>query len=276
MIIGVLVALLWWDDHLQQAGFPIVGLPAGVVVLVLVVVGQLEAVRLFRDAGLPALAGPAVALSAGLATMPVWAQWLPRELAGDPWLFLMALAAALAGLFLAQMATHRVQAAMGRLGGSTLGLAYLGVLGAGILALRVGFGVPGLVLVLAATKGTDIGAYFVGTLAGRHKIIPWLSPGKSWEGLAGGLAGAAIAAIVTAAAFDAAGRPIIDWWQAGLLGLGLALVGQFGDLCESLIKRDAGRKDSGNLIPEFGGVLDLLDSMFLAAPMAYVVLRLLA
>ena len=127
-------------------------------------------------------------------------------------------------------------------------------------------------LFLAAVKCTDIGAYFVGSAVGRHKLIVWLSPGKSWEGLIGGLAFAAGVSILVAWAWkiDAA------VWEAAVFGVAVALAGQFGDLCESLLKRSARVKDSGAALPEFGGVLDLLDSPLLAAPVGYVLLAAMA
>ena len=109
-----------------------------------------------------------------------------------------------------------------------------------------------------------------GHAIGRHKLIPWLSPGKTVEGFFGGLIFSGIVgAAITYFCHTFA-------WQQGLVaGVLLGAVGQVGDLLESLLKRDAGVKDSGH-VPGFGGVLDLLDSPLLAAPVAYWILKLVS
>jgi phosphatidate cytidylyltransferase len=146
-----------------------------------------------------------------------------------------------------------------------------------LMQLRMTGSVAFLVYVIAMVKFTDIGAYFTGSFLGKHKMILWLSPGKTWEGLAGGLltaAGVGVAGYYLASAYDFdlfVNSPV----TAAFMGLTLGIVGQFGDLCESLFKRAAGVKDSGALIPQFGGVLDLLDSPLIAAPVAYLWLILL-
>ena len=145
---------------------------------------------------------------------------------------------------------------------------YLSIGAAMILMINQGYGVPIFVLFLVAVKGTDIGAYFTGSFIGKHKLIPWLSPGKTWEGLIGGLAFAAGASILVVHLMGI----WLAFWQAAVFGVVVGLAGQFGDLCESLLKRSANLKDSGAAVPEFGGVLDILDSPLLAAPVAYALL----
>ncbi|MEL7238219.1 MAG: phosphatidate cytidylyltransferase, partial [Planctomycetota bacterium] len=109
-----------------------------------------------------------------------------------------------------------------------------------------------------------------GKSLGKHKLIPFLSPGKTWEGLAGG--------VVTAALVGAACAPGLDlltWWKGAIFGAVIGVVGQAGDLLESLMKRDADVKDSSQLLPGFGGVLDVIDSPLVAAPVAYLLFGLL-
>ena len=113
-----------------------------------------------------------------------------------------------------------------------------------------------------------MGAYGVGRWLGKHKLIVWLSPGKTWEGFVGGLAAAAFIGMLLSHF-----SPEFAWWEGLLAGVVLGAAGQMGDLLESLLKRDAGVKDSG-LVPGFGGVLDMLDSAVLAAPLAYWMLKL--
>ena len=125
---------------------------------------------------------------------------------------------------------------------------------------------------LAAVKFADVGAYFTGSAIGRHKLIRWLSPHKSWQGLIGGLAAAAGVSLLIVAALKIDG---IHLWQAAVFGVVVGLAGLFGDLCESLLKRSANMKDSGSAVPGFGGVLDILDSPLLAAPIAYLLLAMM-
>jgi phosphatidate cytidylyltransferase len=122
-------------------------------------------------------------------------------------------------------------------------------------------------------KMSDVGAYTVGRLAGRHKLAPVLSPGKTIEGALGGLLfaclGSWIALRWVLPAMTGAVAVYSNWgWL--VYGLLVGLAGILGDLAESLIKRDVGRKDSSDWLPGFGGVLDMLDSVLLAAPVAYL------
>src|SRR5690606_1999050 len=116
-----------------------------------------------------------------------------------------------------------------------------------------------------------IGAYFGGRRFGKHKLIYWLSPGKTWEGF--------ICGVLTAGVVGAACAPFIvynfPWWKGVIFGILIGGIGQLGDLLESLMKRDADVKDSGSLIPGFGGVLDVIDSPLLAAPFAYLLFSLI-
>lgn len=113
-----------------------------------------------------------------------------------------------------------------------------------------------------------MGAYGFGRWLGKHKLIAWLSPGKTWEGFVGGLAAAAFIGMLLSHF-----SPRFVWWEGLIAGAILGAAGQMGDLLESLLKRDAGVKDSG-LVPGFGGVLDMLDSALFAAPLAYWMLKL--
>src|SRR5262249_23507982 len=119
----------------------------------------------------------------------------------------------------------------------------------------------------------DIGAYFTGKAIGRHKLIPWLSPGKTWEGLFGGIAAAALVAAGAAALYrhclGTNGIGLMPCGYAAFVGALFAIAGQAGDLLESVLKRDAGVKDSGQALPGMGGVLDVLDSILLTAPLAF-------
>jgi phosphatidate cytidylyltransferase len=180
-------------------------------------------------------------------------------------------------VFAEQMIRRQTTDALKRLGATFLTIAYLGLGGALVLAIRMQYNVPVLVLFLVAVKFTDIGAYFTGSAIGRHKLIPWLSPGKSWEGLAGGLIVGAGASTLAAWALEVSlSRWPLPLWTAAVFGAAVGLAGQFADLCESLLKRSTGVKDSGAVLPEYGGILDILDSPLLSAPVAYLLLMCLA
>jgi len=138
------------------------------------------------------------------------------------------------------------------------------------------WGLVAVVSMIAVVKVSDIGAYGIGKLFGRTKFAPLLSPGKTWEGLAGGLAAAAIMALLLLGPAVqimgcSPGRTGLLWALGAVTyGFMLASAGVLGDLTVSLFKRDAGVKDSSHWIPGFGGVLDILDSLLVAAPVAYV------
>jgi phosphatidate cytidylyltransferase len=110
-------------------------------------------------------------------------------------------------------------------------------------------------------------AYFVGSPFGRHKLIPSVSPAKSWEGLAAGLAGAIAGAITAGSVLG--NLPI---WQMAFTGAAGGIAAIFGDLFESALKRDAGVKDSGSILPGHGGILDRFDSLIAVAPVTWLML----
>lgn len=116
----------------------------------------------------------------------------------------------------------------------------------------------------------DSGAYIFGSLFGKHRILERISPKKSWEGLAGGVLVGMLVAYMISASFTVFN--LIEW-----IGIAVAIVvaGTIGDLAESMLKRNAGVKDSGTLLPGHGGVLDRFDAVFLAAPVVYMMIKLL-
>lgn len=123
-----------------------------------------------------------------------------------------------------------------------------------------------LLAFLAVIWMNDIAAYFVGTAAGAHKLAPRISPGKSWEGTGAGLAAGTLVGILLAPWLG------VTWAVAALWAAAVAAVSQAGDLFESALKRRAGVKDSGGLLPGHGGVLDRFDGVLVAAPLGYVLL----
>jgi phosphatidate cytidylyltransferase len=177
------------------------------------------------------------------------------------------------GVSLVFYSRHRTfQGIVASAGGTLLTFVYLGLMFGAVLALRREHTIWTLLWVLMVIKSSDIGAYFTGKSIGRHKLIPWLSPGKTWEGLLGGMVFAALAGAVglwLLHNYDA-GAASLPKPRAGVsAGAVFAGPGLGGDLVMSLFKRDAGIKDSSTLLPGFGGVLDVLDSPLLVTPAAY-------
>jgi CDP-diglyceride synthetase len=134
-----------------------------------------------------------------------------------------------------------------------------------------------LYFLLAASRLGDVGAYLMGRAVGRHKLIPHLSPGKTIEGAVFGLAfsAAAGAGIVYWAHTSGALLPLFpEWWYGAIMGGFMGVAAQSGDLVKSALKRAAGVKDSGQLVPAFGGVLDLIDNFMLTGPLLVIGLAL--
>ncbi len=126
-----------------------------------------------------------------------------------------------------------------------------------------------LVYLLAVTKTTDIGAYFFGKMLGSKKMAPYISPSKTWEGSIGGI----ICALAASLAFYYSQVPVgLTLYQSIYLGVLISLLAQFGDLAESILKRDLGVKDSSGL-PGMGGFLDILDSLVFTVPLVYLFLK---
>ena len=155
----------------------------------------------------------------------------------------------------------------GRRWWSSLGFIYAAMLLGSMIILRASTlnGVSGLVWIFAIVWASDIAAYFTGRAIGGPKLLPSISPNKTWSGFVGGTLGGILAAAITATML---GLPI-HWQMIALAGL-LSIVSAIGDLLESAFKRYFGVKDSGRIIPGHGGVLDRLDGFMLAAIAAVV------
>lgn len=162
---------------------------------------------------------------------------------------------------------------------SVLGVAYVGLLPAHFVMLHGLPDGPGLVtLMLVAVILSDTGAYFAGKSLGRHKLAPRVSPNKTREGAAGGVAAALAGMAVLYLLHTHAGMrffPVRSLSAYLAVGAALAVIGQMGDLVESMLKRDAGVKDAGGLFPGHGGVLDRCDGFLFAGPALYYVVTAL-
>ena len=178
-------------------------------------------------------------------------------------------------LAFAQLGTLKTDQSVARLSHTLFGLLYIGGCLAFTTRLLLAGGEPDgrlfILYVIVVVKSTDIGAFTVGSLIGKHKFIPSISPAKSWEGVIGGL----VVCTAVGYAFYAINAGTLGPFKVSLthtliLSLLLGMVGIASDLIESMIKRDLAIKDSGTMIKGMGGILDVLDSLLPAMPIAWI------
>ncbi|MFZ2873053.1 MAG: phosphatidate cytidylyltransferase [Phycisphaerales bacterium] len=279
VLIAALLGVLALDEWLTGLETPsllagVLGttLPAGVLVLPVMLLAAALAAReltsFVREKG-----APVSGIVMGVAPVCGLLAWAAGLATGGTLGLVVLPGAGVVVLVLAMLVQARKQDSGGALaatGGAMLSFAYLGLAFGFLLAIRAEHSAWVLLWVLLVTKSCDIGAYFTGKSIGRRKLIPWLSPGKTWEGLGGGMVLSAAAGAGGLAMLGAwAGVEAPPLWMGAACGAVLGLVGQAGDLAESMMKRDAGIKDSGSILPGFGGMLDVLDSPIFVAPVAY-------
>lgn len=239
-----------------------------------------ELVTFARQRGFAPLGKVAQIFAAGLVIGPYLAHNLGTAgtLRGEGWGMLW-LALGLGLGFLLQAVRRGTENVMANLACTLFIIFYAGGLAGFLTKLRMEIGgFTGITLVLVTllvVKFTDVGAFFIGSAFGRHKMIPWLSPKKTWEGLAGGFATALVMAAIAGYLLERNGVAFgpSAWLpfaaRVVLFGALMAGFSVAGDLCASLLKRDAALKDSGDTLPGLGGILDVLDSPLLAAPVAW-------
>ena len=234
------------------------------LVVFLAVPAHLELSKLAAAKNVKIFLPVSIAASILFATWRFWQQLIEFP----PGIGLLVLSSfGLFALLLYQYARYGASGILANCGVNCFSIWYLGLLSNFCVAIRIEFGTWSFLMFVLVIKFADIGAYTFGTLFGKHKFSPKISPGKTWEGMGGALAAAVIVAIGFATICD-----IMAWWSAIGFGLCFAFIGQMGDLTESMIKRDAEQKDSAHKVPGFGGVLDIIDSLLIAAPFAYLFL----
>jgi phosphatidate cytidylyltransferase len=235
--------------------------PLGFGVLVLVVAGLAltEYVNLTLAAAPRRLRASVVAVGVGLAA----ALYLRPELA-----LVWVLAAVVAASTAVLLEPGDLTAAGARLGLAGFGVVYLGALPASLALLHrdAAHGAVWVCAAIAVTFGNDTGAYFAGRALGRHKLYPAISPAKTVEGAVGGLA----AGLGILLAGHATLAPMMTISDCLLIAVPAAVLGPVGDLVESMIKRSAGAKDSGKLLPGHGGMLDRIDALLFVSAWVYV------
>ncbi|HVC95046.1 MAG TPA: phosphatidate cytidylyltransferase [Pirellulales bacterium] len=280
VFIAALAALAWLDQHASHPGtylFPLalaLSVAASGELLGLFAAREIRPVAWIVNGGnlliVASNLGPLLFLgSGGRSSDPLGTFGWPAA----------ALALALLAAFASEMGRYTGPGRVTEtLAAAMLAFAYVGLLLTFVVQLRLvdggRVGVAALLSLVIVVKMCDTGAYTVGRLIGRHKMAPVLSPKKTVEGAIGGLTFACFGSWATlqwmAPAISHASRLPAQAWGWLAYGLLIGGAGMLGDLAESLLKRDLGRKDSSTWMPGFGGVLDVLDSILLAAPVAYL------
>ena len=283
-MVALLLGLCWLDVHGPRPGMYFFPLAAVVCVL-----ATEELLAMFRAVGHePHRLATHVATLVTLigASLPLsWSDGTGNTTVGRLGCLGLAIAAGFIVNVIAEMWRYTAPGkTITQLALATLAVVYVGGLLGFLVQLRLlpidgerfHGGMVALFSMIAVVKFTDIGAYFGGKKWGKHKLAPVISPGKTWEGAASGLAlGTAMAFLMLGPFARLMGLPSERAWLpwiggAIVYGVCVSIAGMIGDLTESLLKRDAGMKDSSTWLPGFGGVLDLLDSLLLAAPVAYL------
>jgi phosphatidate cytidylyltransferase len=269
LLIAGFVALCWLDTAAARPGVWL-----GPTAAILCALATQETLSIASGAGMRPFA-PAVYAGNLLLLASGFGFWAVGPLESFFLTPSMVLALALGAILMVEIWRYqRPGGATANIAGAMLALAYVGILLSIVAQLLVRWGVGALATLVIVVKMADTGAYTIGRMIGRHKMAPLLSPGKTWEGLAGGfvfaLAGSYMAFAWLLPAIgessDCGNSPRGGWIAYALLVGG---AGVMGDLAESLLKRDVGRKNSSQWMPGFGGVLDILDSILLAWPIAY-------
>ena len=261
----------------------------GGIVMLLNIVGLLEFYGMVEESSLPrfkwlGLAGGVTLVS----TQFIYLSGLAKAQLGEPTmsgaaeLELGVFAVLLLALLVRRVFAHPAPPLFSMVGHTMLGVLYVSwllgfLLKIYFLATPTGAGFdPGycLLFFILATKCSDIGAFLLGSMIGRHKMIPKVSPAKTWEGLVGALLLSTTAAMLMAHYWGAAKLGGMTPLHAAALGPLLGVGAVLGDLVESVLKRDSGVKDSGSFFPGIGGILDLLDSLLFNAPLMFLYLRL--
>ncbi|MBN1796239.1 MAG: phosphatidate cytidylyltransferase [Sedimentisphaerales bacterium] len=229
---------------------------------VLIVPGQFELSGMAKAKGLTIFKFPSIVFSIAVATTLYWPRLFDASI--EAYLALVGVAT-MSGIFLRHYLAYRTNNVITNCGANFLSIFYLGFFACFALSLRIEYGVWPFLMFIAVVKLADIGAYTAGSLWGKHKFSPKISPGKTWEGMAGAVIFAIVSSVLFAVVFA-----IMSWQAAVVFGVAFAFIGQLGDLLESMLKRDARQKDSSSAVPGFGGVLDVIDSPLFASPFAYL------
>jgi phosphatidate cytidylyltransferase len=282
-MISALAGVLWLDLRVFQDS-----LMLHLVFLIVACVSFTEFWKLCRATGHQTFSVWGTISGCGLVAVHYWAMSLSsskmvtvNDLHRASDLQTGALAVAILGAFLFTAWRHQFEASLGGVAVTCLGLLYIFFLPSFVLKLRhmgengqIGgpnwnvFGHKMVVATIILAKGCDSWAYLFGRKLGRHKAVPSLSPGKTLEGFAAGLVGSILMSLFLW--WEPIGMlTSFGPWRSCIIGFCIALAAILGDLSESLLKRSAGAKDAGEIVPGYGGAMDVIDSLMVAGPVAY-------
>ena len=257
-LIGILIISVWFSRG-----------PAAIIPLVvgnlLALGGTLEYYRMLDAKGMKVFKFYGAAATVIFVSTVFFDSYFAHDNDGLEYIAAVAL---IVGLFILQAFERDSQRAMGNIAGILSGYVYVAWLWSFIFKVMYYPGVDGRWFIFALfliVKGGDMLAYVVGSTIGTHKLIPRISPKKTWEGAAGNLAGGILAGLIIWRWFPCS----LSLHAALAMGAVLNVVGQVGDLSESMLKRDANLKDASGSIPGIGGMLDVLDSLLLTLPVLY-------
>jgi len=275
LMTAVVIALILMDGRLdgsisqQMPDKAVQGVILTILACLLAIPTQLELAALVRQKGAQLFTFVTIPASLLLTTTLFWPQ-----ITDNPVFFyyyiLFVPAGTLIALFFWQALRFGTDGTIRNVGAGMFSVFYLGFLSMFIVGIRIEWGPWVLLLFIFTVKASDIGAYTLGRLFGKHKMAPRISPGKSWEGLGGAVLFGALVAI--GISYFCGIMPVLS---AAAFGAVFGVFGQMGDLMESMLKRDAAVKDSSASVPGFGGLLDVLDSPLATAPAAFAAFSLL-
>jgi phosphatidate cytidylyltransferase len=236
-----------------------------IFLIIVAIPANLELFRLLSSGGAKIFWPITTLGSILLSTVWYWSQFFSDKNQFAALFFISVVCISALAVFLWQGFKYAYVGAFANCGANLLSIIYLGALASFFIKIRIDFGPIVFLLFVFVVKFCDIGAYTSGRLFGKHKFSPVISPKKTWEGMAGGVIFAVIAASIFALVFD-----IMPLWQAVVFGVLFAFIGQLGDLAESMLKRAAEKKDASTVVPGFGGILDVIDSPLASAVFAYI------
>ena len=268
IMIVAFLGLILLDGHLDGSlskaapNKPVQATIFTILIILLTIPAQFEIDNLIKQTGAHLFKVITIPATILLATAFYWEQFVNMD---QLFMFLLFWAPTVfLALFITQALKFGTEGTIRNVSASFFSIIYLGFLCSFILMIRTSWGPWVLLLFVFTIKSSDIGAYTLGRLFGKHKMAPRISPGKTWEGLGGAMLFAAGVSIGFSLFCG-----IMSFLPAAVFGAVFGVLGQMGDLVESMIKRDAASKDSSSSIPGFGGILDVIDSPLATAPAAF-------
>ena len=264
VVVGVIVIGAKLDGTIDDSTNPVIPVKGSlfcVIVSLLMVLSHLELKKLASCNNIKIFLPVSIPFSILLAI-----SWYLFQFSDNlsPNLLITIPVAAIIALLMYQAVYFGNKGVLANCGATFFVIFYTGFLSSFFVKTRVEMSLWPVLMLIFTIKCSDIGAYTVGKLIGKHKLIPKISPAKTWEGMAGAIIFASVTAVIFSIYFNI--MPVI---AAIIFGAIMAIVGQAGDLAESMLKRDAQQKDSSATVPGFGGILDIVDSLLIAAPIGY-------